>query len=437
MTGAPHRAPAAALVAAVLVTLATLTFLGTRPPSGPPTRAQTAHAIAASLRCPTCQGLSAADSPSPVAVGIRDTIDQQLDQGRTPDQVRAWFVARYSSWILLSPPRRGVNWLVWTLPAAAIAALVTLLVLLGRRRRAAVAALPAPPAERARLAVAQFRAGELVPADTAAGNQLETALTAAVLAQEDGLPPGPSLRSVAVALETHDRSRRHKAAESPRRVPGPARRGRRRLVRALALTTVAAAGVGVLLAVSLRTRLPGQVPTGDPLARPSAAGPSAGTSSGPVDLAGAAQAGATGTGATGTVFTAAAVPLATAEAAVATNPDDPARWLALGRAKDKANDLKGAYDAYERARTLAPDDPAPAALLGSVLLRGGSAAEAVALLDGVDRLHPDDPDVLLVLGLAQQQTNSPASSATLQRFLAVGPDHPLAPLVRASLKSGG
>lgn len=434
MTGAPHRTRAAALVAAVLVTLATLTVLGTRPPSGPPTRAQTAHAIAASLRCPTCQGLSAADSPSAVAVGIRDTIDKQLDEGRTPDQVRAWFVARYSSWILLSPPRRGINWLVWTLPAAVVAGLVTVLVLLGRRRRSAGAALAEAPAGRARLAVAQFRAGQLVVPDTAAGNQLETALVAAVLAKEDGLPPGASLRSVAMALDTLDRSRPGRV-RSVRPNPRSPRQGRR-LVRALALTTVAAIGVGVLLAVSLRTRLPGQVPTGDPLAQPAATAASPGAPSGPGLLAGTGPAGARRPYATGTAFTGPTIPLATAEANVAARPDDPAAWLALGRVKDNAGDLKGAYDAYDRARARAPTDPTPAALLGSVLLRGGSAPEAVALLDKMNRAHPDDPDVLLVLGLAQQKTQDPAGTATLRRFLSIAPDHPMAALVSTNLKSG-
>ena len=117
--------------------------------SGPPSRAQTARAVAESLRCPTCQGLSAADSPSPVAVGIRDTIGQQLDEGRSPDQIRAWFVARYSSWILLSPPRRGLNWLLWLLPAIAMAGLGGILVLLGRRRRRDAASLPEADSRRA------------------------------------------------------------------------------------------------------------------------------------------------------------------------------------------------------------------------------------------------------------------------------------------------
>lgn len=77
--------------------------------------------IAASLRCPTCQGLSVADSPSQLAQGMREIITDQLDDGRSPTEVREWFVARYGPWILLDPPPTGPGVVVWFLPIAALA----------------------------------------------------------------------------------------------------------------------------------------------------------------------------------------------------------------------------------------------------------------------------------------------------------------------------
>jgi cytochrome c-type biogenesis protein CcmH len=78
--------------------------------------------VSAQLRCPVCQGLSLADSPSELALEMKDVVRSQLAAGRTPDEVKAYFVAKYGEWILLEPPRRGVNLLAYALPAVALLA---------------------------------------------------------------------------------------------------------------------------------------------------------------------------------------------------------------------------------------------------------------------------------------------------------------------------
>lgn len=79
-----------------------------------------AHAVAATLRCPTCVAESVADSTSPMASGMRAIIEEQLAEGRSPDQVRDWFEQRYGSSVLLEPPLRGLGWVLWAIPAAAV-----------------------------------------------------------------------------------------------------------------------------------------------------------------------------------------------------------------------------------------------------------------------------------------------------------------------------
>src|SRR5574337_739882 len=76
--------------------------------------------LAAELRCPVCQNLSVADSPSEMATQMREVIHDRLKNGESPDQIRSYFVSRYGEWILLSPARRGFNWIAWLLPFAAI-----------------------------------------------------------------------------------------------------------------------------------------------------------------------------------------------------------------------------------------------------------------------------------------------------------------------------
>ncbi len=79
--------------------------------------------IAAQLRCPVCQGLSIQDSPSELSQQMRAVVKDQLRAGKTPEDVKAFFVSKYGEWILLEPKAQGFNMLVYALPV--------LLVLLG------------------------------------------------------------------------------------------------------------------------------------------------------------------------------------------------------------------------------------------------------------------------------------------------------------------
>lgn len=107
---------------------------------------QEVFTIARELRCPVCRAESAADSNAETSIEFRDIIREQLAEGRSREEILAYFTARYGDWVLLEPPRRGVHLLVWVLPvAAALVGVLLLAVFLRRWTRNAAAPVDVDP----------------------------------------------------------------------------------------------------------------------------------------------------------------------------------------------------------------------------------------------------------------------------------------------------
>ena len=119
-----------------LVLVSALAY-GARDDSGPVTEDQRVERITSVVRCPTCQGLSVAQSDAPAARSIEDEVRRRVQAGESDRQIKDYLVSRHGQDIILQPEAEGVGLLVWALPllggAAAIAGLVV--VLRGRRVR--------------------------------------------------------------------------------------------------------------------------------------------------------------------------------------------------------------------------------------------------------------------------------------------------------------
>src|SRR5204862_5593929 len=102
------------------------------------------RSVASTLRCPVCQNLSVADSPSRLATQMRATIGQELRSGRTPAQIRQEFASAYGEWILLAPPKHGIDMAVWLAPLILLIGGLTISVVSVRRWTAGAPPEPSP-----------------------------------------------------------------------------------------------------------------------------------------------------------------------------------------------------------------------------------------------------------------------------------------------------
>jgi cytochrome c-type biogenesis protein CcmH len=112
------------------------------PPQGRPLSGAeldaTTRALGDRMRCPVCQGMSIADSPSASASSMMSEVRELLARGYTERQVLDYFVRSYGEFVLLQPTAKGFNLMVWLLPVAGVAAgalLIALRLRAARRNR--------------------------------------------------------------------------------------------------------------------------------------------------------------------------------------------------------------------------------------------------------------------------------------------------------------
>ncbi|MBX7186740.1 MAG: cytochrome c-type biogenesis protein CcmH [Vicinamibacteria bacterium] len=76
--------------------------------------------VATKLRCPVCQGVSIADSPSGMATKMRAQVRDLVTKGYSEEQVMTYFERSYGEFVRLEPPLRGLNVMLWILPGVVL-----------------------------------------------------------------------------------------------------------------------------------------------------------------------------------------------------------------------------------------------------------------------------------------------------------------------------
>jgi cytochrome c-type biogenesis protein CcmH len=93
-------------------------------PQGAPLRgeqlARRTNEVGGLLRCPVCQGMPVADSPSEMAVNMKGQVRELLERGYTEEQILKYFELSYGQFVLLKPKFEGVTGMVWVLPVVAL-----------------------------------------------------------------------------------------------------------------------------------------------------------------------------------------------------------------------------------------------------------------------------------------------------------------------------
>jgi len=93
---------------------------------------QRVYNVASQLKCPICQYESVADSPSSLAQNMRLVIRQQLQAGKSEQEVTQYFINSYGNQIVWSPPQQGFTLLAWIVPVVLLLGGVVLLFFVGR-----------------------------------------------------------------------------------------------------------------------------------------------------------------------------------------------------------------------------------------------------------------------------------------------------------------
>ena len=68
------------------------------------------------LRCLVCQGQSIADSNSDFAATIKLVVQDQVNEGKTKNEIYTFLISKYGEWIVYQPTFNKNNFLLWVLP---------------------------------------------------------------------------------------------------------------------------------------------------------------------------------------------------------------------------------------------------------------------------------------------------------------------------------
>ena len=104
---------------------------------------QRVNNLNAVLMCPVCPGESIDQSQNEIAMNMRTIVKEFVEDGRSEDEIKDYFVKRYGPVILLEPAGSGISLYAWIIPPVGLcfAFIIVVIAINMMRRRQNVTAL--------------------------------------------------------------------------------------------------------------------------------------------------------------------------------------------------------------------------------------------------------------------------------------------------------
>lgn len=104
-----------------------------------PEEAVTVNEVAGELYCPLCSGLTVDVCELEVCDDMREVIQERLDAGENPEEIKSYFVEQYGQKVLGKPSTEGFHLTAWIMPfIGLLAAAMALLFWLRNRSTSAL-----------------------------------------------------------------------------------------------------------------------------------------------------------------------------------------------------------------------------------------------------------------------------------------------------------
>ncbi len=120
VSGFGFRVPRVALFAVYCLLLAVFCLLPASALAQDEVSDNEVNEVAKDLFCPVCESTPLDVCPTQACADWRELIREKLGQGQNKQDIMDYFARQYGDGVLATPPKRGLNWVVWLFPIVAV-----------------------------------------------------------------------------------------------------------------------------------------------------------------------------------------------------------------------------------------------------------------------------------------------------------------------------